>query len=194
MYAAEPAPDIHRWAGWQRERPLPLSGNSAEQTAIHGIRFNIQERAEPLTPAMSHRSISGFRWPIPRILILKHISPHRDFRRAIKTGSGSFTPNIRIGYSKPKTQVWTGTRLLKMSLCWGATLWPRAVFPPGNPLPTELITGTTVRGPDSTAATGWLPPRISYGITWTPEISWMRRMCSSSSTMNMMPIHRQRRG
>ena len=35
------------------------SGNSAEQTAIHGIRFNTQERAEPLTPAMSHRSISG---------------------------------------------------------------------------------------------------------------------------------------
>ena len=28
-------------------RQLPLSGNSAEQTAIHGIRFNTQERAEP---------------------------------------------------------------------------------------------------------------------------------------------------
>ena len=31
----------------RRERQLPLSGNSAEQTAIHGIRFNTQERAEP---------------------------------------------------------------------------------------------------------------------------------------------------
>ena len=32
------------------------------------------------------------RWPIPRILILKHILPHRDFRRATRTGSGSFMP------------------------------------------------------------------------------------------------------
>ena len=118
----------------------------------------------------------------------------QGFPESYKNGLRQLHANIRIGYSKPKTQVWTGTRLLKMSLFWAATLWPRAVFPPGNPLPTELITGTTVRGPDSTAATGWLPPRISYGITWTPEISWMRRMCSSSSTMNMMPIHRQRRG
>ena len=194
MYETEPAPAIHRWAGWQQERQLPLSGNSAEQTAIHGIRFNTPERAEPLTPAMSRHSISGFRWPIPRILILKHISPHRDFRRAIKTGSGSFMPNIRIGYSKPRTQAWTGIRSLKMSLYWGATLWPQAAFPPGSPLPTELITGTTARGPDSTAVTGWLLPRISYGITWTPETSWMRRMCSSFSTMNMMRIPRQRRG
>ena len=142
---------------------------------------------------MSHLAISGFRWPIPRILILKHILPHRDFRRATRTGSGSFMPNIRIGYSKPRTQAWTGIRSLKMSLCWGATLWPQAVFPPGSPLPTGLTTGTTAHGPDSTAVTGWLLPRILYGITWTPETFWMRRMCSSSSTMNMMRIPRQRR-
>ena len=56
-----------------------------------------------------------------------------------------------------------------------------------------LTTGTTAHGPDSTAVTGWLLPRILYGITWTPETFWMRRMCSSSSTMNMMRIPRQRR-
>ena len=39
--------NVRSGAGWRRERQLPLSGNSAEQTAIHGIRFNTQERAEP---------------------------------------------------------------------------------------------------------------------------------------------------
>lgn len=58
----------------------------------------------------------------------KDILPHRDFRRATRTGSGSFMPNIRIGYSKPRTQAWTGIRSLKMSLCWGAPCGHRQCF------------------------------------------------------------------